>query len=406
MRRHLLAALATVATASLCLTGCGGSDNAGTGGQTPVKVALLGTFSGPVASNLPTAKAVVEAWQKYINDKGGLDGHPVDLTVKDTAGVTGTNVTAAKQAISEGAVAILDFDNDLQWVKLADQAGVPVVSATSTGAMVSKRTFPVVNSPSAQTLQILQAARTFGPKFAMAYAAEAPVAAQYAQQMAALGQTLGVSVAVSAKVSSSQPDYTAFCQSVKASGAQSYFVGLSTEIAKKVTDQCYQQGLRIPQVIFGGQTPRSWVSDPAYQGSVTQDVIAPFFDTDIPGVAKYRDAMEKYLPNLPGSEDDASTGAQGWALTQMLEYAVQHGDGVTRDDIFTGLYTAKDETLNGLIAPVTYVEGETTHVNCGFLWKIDNNTFAPGPDGTKPTCAEPSQVEALDNKIIASLGGG
>jgi branched-chain amino acid transport system substrate-binding protein len=402
-------ALTAITIANLVVAGCSSDTNPDAGGSAKsgdsVKVALLGVFSGQLSSGYPIVQDVVKAWAKNINDNGGLDGRPVELIVKDTGGPTGTNVSAAKEVINEGVAAILDVDNDVPWVKLADQAGVPVIAQPSIGALVTDGVFPMAASPSAAIMLMLEAAKDFGPKFALGYAAESSVAAQYAAQFDAIAKEVGVSVVVSSRISASQPDYTAFCQSLKDTGADSVFIGHSAAIAKKVADQCFQQGVTIPKIMLGGQTPRDWITDPAYQGSLTTDVVAPFFDDSIPGVADYRKAMKKYLPSLEGTADDNSFALQGWALTQMLEYAVEKGGGATAKDIYAGLYSAKGETLDGLIAPVTYVEGEKTHGNCGFSWLIKDDDFALGPHGAESYCVDAETVKKLDEPLMAALGG-
>ncbi len=404
MRKSSLSMLAVGAAAALALAGCSGGDS-GSGSGDTVKVAFLGSLSGAAGSTGPTTKAVVEAWAKDVNARGGLDGHQVELTAKDTAGPTGTNINAAKEVIANGADVILDLDtSDIQWVSLAEQAKIPVIGASSVAPLISTNVFPIINSSNAQLFSVVSAAKEFGPEAAVGYAAEVPIAAQYATLTETLGKEVGVSVVQSTKLSSSQPDYTAFCQGLKSSGAESYLLSLSTPIAQKVTDQCYQQGVKLPQVLYGGQTPRSWLADPAYNGSVAQDIVAPFFDTSVPGVATYREALKKYLPSLPDSADDSSGGTVGWALGKMLEYGVEHGGGTSSEDIKKGLYTAKDETLDGLIAPVTYTEGETTHVTCSFLWKIENGKYALTDAGAKPFCPVSDElVTKYDDQLAQSL---
>ncbi|MEV5850551.1 ABC transporter substrate-binding protein [Streptomyces sp. NPDC051985] len=409
MRNKAPSTLAVMAAAALVLAGCSNSGSSSAdvsgGSKDAVKVAFLGNATGAAGSTGKTTMDVVEAWGRYINDNGGLDGHPVEVIAKDVAGATGTNVNDAKEVIGQKVAAIFDLDtSDTQWVKLAEQAKIPVIAASSVSPLISTNVFPVINGSNAQTYEVIKAAKKIGDNTAVGYAAEVPLSAQYAAQMATLGKQGGVSVVVSSKLSASQPDYTAFCQLLKDKGADSYILALSTPIAKKVTDQCWQQGVEIPQVIFGGQTPRSWLKDPAYQGAVAQDITAPFFDDKIPGVASYRTAMKKYLPDLLGSADDSSAGTTGWAMGKMLEYAVEKGGGVTSDAVTKGLYTAKNETLDGLIAPVTYTEGETTHVPCGFFWTIKDKDFALTDAGAKPVCAPEAAVKKLDDQLAKALG--
>jgi hypothetical protein len=141
-------------------------------------------------------------------------------------------------------------------------------------------------------------------------------------------------------------------------------------------------------------------------GLVAQDNTAPFFDhSSTPGLAEYQAAMNKYVPGLLGSPDESSGALLGWALGKMIEYAAQHGKGTTAEDLLTGLYTAKDETLAGIIAPVTYVKGETTHVLCGFLWTIKDKNYALTDKGVSPVCAPADVIVPADDALAKSLSG-
>jgi branched-chain amino acid transport system substrate-binding protein len=349
---------------------------------------------------------VVEKWAVDVNSRGGLDGHPVQLVVKDTAGGTGANVTAVQEVISQKVSAIFDLDfSDVQWVKLADQAGIPVIGEATVSQLLSPTVFPTVASASAAGYVLVKAAQTIGNKIAIAYAAEVPAASQYSAQITSAAKALGASVVASSKVSLSAPDYTAFCQLVKNSGAQEYVVVLSTAAAQKLTDQCWQQGVHLPQVILGANSPRSWLSDPAYDGSVSVDTLAPFFDESVPGVAEYRAAMQKYLPSLLGSPDDNSGGLGGWVIGKLLEFAVSAGKGTSPEAILKGLYTAEDQTLDGAAPPLTFIQGKHAQVNCEFVYTIKNKNYALTAQGANPLCAPASLVAASDAQLAKSLGG-
>ena len=386
-------------------TGSGTSSGQSSATGSPVKVAFLGTISGPTGSNGATVAQVVQAWGRYINDHGGLAGHPVEIEVHDTAGATGASIPIAKAVVAEKVAAIFDLDaTDYQWVKMAEAAGIPVISNSTASQQLSKDVFPTAASNAVQQYLFSAAAKTLGTKTAIGYAAETPVAAQYAASIKSIATQQGVSVVVSAKLSSSQPDYTAFCQLLKSSGAQSSLLALSTATVQKVADQCWQQGAHIPQVQSGFQFLNSWLKDPAFNGAIMVDQSAPFFDSSIPGIAAYRAAMKTYLPSLLGSTNDSSAGVAGWAYGEMLAYGVSHGGGVTSADIIKGLHTAKDETLDSLIAPMTFTAGDFAKGYCEFFWAVKNGGYALTSSGTKPVCAPKSVIDPMEAAVAKSFG--
>jgi branched-chain amino acid transport system substrate-binding protein len=116
MRRiALLIALLPVLAATIA-AGCGGgSESAGTGGGTgtggasgePIKIGaslpLTGDFSEPGVA----AQQGYQIWQQLINDKGGLLGRPVTITVKDDQSDQNVVVTDYNALIQQEKVDLL-----------------------------------------------------------------------------------------------------------------------------------------------------------------------------------------------------------------------------------------------------------------------------------------------------------
>jgi len=223
-----------------------------------------------------------------------------------------------KSAITQDHVAaIVDFDtNDATWIPYAAQQSVPVIPGSAgLGSLLSDDVFPVLTSPLALSYALVAEAKTYGTKVAIGYAAEIAGGEEEVTLSKTFGAGLGVNVVVASKLPSSAPDYTAFCQQVKQSGATSYTLAFAAATAKKITDQCYQQGVRIPQVLIGPAVPPSWISDPAFKGDIAVDGVAPFFDTSVAGVAQYRSALQQYEPSIThsslGGSPDVHSGREG-----------------------------------------------------------------------------------------------
>ncbi len=126
-RRWLLVLTAAGLVAALVLTACGGSSkssssssnasstSAGGGGAStsasaptgsPIKTMTITSLNsqGPVYPNIAiTAKA----YEKWINAKGGINGHPLQVTVCDEHGKPTDAAACARQAVSMHAVSVV-----------------------------------------------------------------------------------------------------------------------------------------------------------------------------------------------------------------------------------------------------------------------------------------------------------
>src|SRR5205085_150337 len=56
------------------------------GVRSPVRIASVGTYSGPIGAILVANVEGLRVWVRWINGRGGLNGHPVTLAVADDGG--------------------------------------------------------------------------------------------------------------------------------------------------------------------------------------------------------------------------------------------------------------------------------------------------------------------------------
>ncbi|MCW3063732.1 MAG: lipoprotein, partial [Solirubrobacterales bacterium] len=120
----LVAALAAGAVA-MGLSACGGSSSSstssGTGASaagttttastklptgTPIKTMTITSLNsqGPVYPNISIS---AKAYEKWINAHGGIKGHPLQATVCDEHGKPTDAAACARQAVSDGDVAVV-----------------------------------------------------------------------------------------------------------------------------------------------------------------------------------------------------------------------------------------------------------------------------------------------------------
>jgi branched-chain amino acid transport system substrate-binding protein len=100
----------------------------------PIKIALITSETGIAAAEFSTSPQGFLARVDAQNAAGGINGHKIDPIVFNDQGSTTTVVTAVQQAISEGAVGIV---NDTPFFfaayKVAQQKGIPVTGGSFDG---------------------------------------------------------------------------------------------------------------------------------------------------------------------------------------------------------------------------------------------------------------------------------
>jgi branched-chain amino acid transport system substrate-binding protein len=407
---------------ALAVTACGsssvgGGSSAGAGGagaasSNQIVIGDIGEYTGTFASGTGGFPAALNAWARYVNANGGIAGRQVKMVNMDvgTSTSAGASLTAAEQLITDDhAVAIIDLDsNDATWLPYATQQGVPVIGAVGQTAapLLTADSFPITFSEPDFGYAFAKAAASLGPKFGVAYCAEASGCAQFATLFKAFGGALGVHIAVAAPLSASAPDYTAFCQELKDTDVNSYLLVLPAQTSAKITEQCYQQGVKATQLLFPYAINSSLKSQPAYDNSLIVDnMAAPFWDTSIPAVATMRTALAKYTSDVLGTQLDNSYLEYAWASGQLLAAAISNIKGdVTAASVKQGLYSLKGETLDGLTAPLSFAPAKPTSINCFYTWKVSNGQFVVPPGGSTPTCAPAALVNPVLSMITKSAG--
>ena len=105
-------------------------DDAGEPTGEPIKVMTI----APRESNLPTYPNIfgtAEVYEKYINDRGGVAGRPLEVIGCDAKGDPNEAAACAREAVSEGVVAVLGhFEYDMSVaVPILEEAGIALLGS-------------------------------------------------------------------------------------------------------------------------------------------------------------------------------------------------------------------------------------------------------------------------------------
>lgn len=422
MSQHLkVASLATAAAALMAMTACSSSgggntpsaDGATTGSATTtggtstsaaaasgaaIKVGIIcscsGAFGGSVTGQVNTYRALVNE----INGSGGINGHKIDLTVKDDAANPGTSQSQYQSLVSEHVVAIADFSFvDQPWAASVAKSGIPVVGANIEDASFNSYAdfYPEGQTQDSITkATVLSAQAANATKIGILYCAEAPTCQQSAADDKTYGQQLGTPVVYSTQVSGSSTNFTAQCVAAQQAHADAMVILAAPTTAATIATDCSRQGYKPAYVMEGAAVN----FDTAKKTPGLQDKLVaaynnlPYF-VDAPGITAMNTAIDKYYPTLRG---DASVWNQealnGWGSGLLLQAAIKAG-GLTASDtpssaeIVKGLTSLKDETLGGMAPPLNFTAGQPHKIDCWFTAEVDNGTTKLLNNG-KVTCTK------------------
>ena len=96
---------------------------------TPLLLAVIADASGPVAGSQANANKHVQAWADYINAKGGVNGHPVTIEFRDTAGDPAKAQAAIDELLAKKPVAwvLAASSTESAMAESLGKSGIPVL---------------------------------------------------------------------------------------------------------------------------------------------------------------------------------------------------------------------------------------------------------------------------------------
>jgi branched-chain amino acid transport system substrate-binding protein len=383
-----------VGSGVLPLTIAAGSQSAGAAAA-PLSVGVMCSCSGALGGPVQAGEDVYEAWAKSVNASGGLDGHPVTLTLENDQTNPGTSVSEAQTLVSDHVDAILDLSEvDQAWESTVAAAKIPVVGANTseTPFYTNPDFYPEGQTNDSTTYANVVTAKDAGAKnLGDLYCAEAAACAQGVPLIEAAGKQLKVPVVYNAEISATAPNYTAQCVAAQQDKVSSVFVGDASFIIAKVATDCSQQNYSPIWVTEGEGFGPSMQSAPGLKDKLWSEYnTLPYFakNTQMSDMDK---SVNKYFPGvLTNQQNWSQFAAQAWTAGLLLRDAVK-GGGLSSSgtpsssEIVKGLQSLKGDTLDGTAPPLTFAAGKDHHIDCWFTARVENGVPTV-INGGKTTC--------------------
>jgi branched-chain amino acid transport system substrate-binding protein len=336
----------------------------------PIVMGSLQTLSGPLGTAAAGDPTLISNWVQDVNSHGGINGHPVKISVADDAGDVTKAQSLLQGFVSAKVVGLVGDTNP----DTADATGsyllqhkIPVIGgATNTPVWFSNPMFFPSGSNYAAYLygSALEVKKAGISKLALAYCDETNCR-QYAGVTSGYARKLGIDVVLKQQHSLTQTDFTADCQALKDSGATGVSTVSTPDILARFTTACQSLGYNPDWFAVSSQQLTSFDQNPNWTQHGAQNNFPWFQTAGSPQLEKFGQLSQ----DIPAAQHTVGLASVFVAL-EMFKAAATAGiprDGTpTTADLLKGLYTFKNNTVGGLTVPLTFAAGQPAHA--GFCW--------------------------------------
>jgi branched-chain amino acid transport system substrate-binding protein len=332
----------------------------------------------------------INAWVGWVNNHGGIDGHPVKVIVKDDKGIPTVAVSAAKTLIQDdhvlGIVSLFSagtpsMANVLQTSNVALVAGEPIFLGVP-------NFFPTSGTVDNLNVGFATLTKQLGAHTLGWVTSNASTAASVGTQTAHKAATAAGLGFYSAALPNAVPSYTPTCLDLKQHTVDAVWTIFLPRIAGDCTAQNYSP--KWETVIVGGNdnVVQPLVSDTAkakYSVFSLQWAFPWFLNT--PALNDFHQAVSQYGGGIAAGPTTAET----WQGLTVAQYALSKlGPNPTSSDFLNALYTIKNQSIGGVTVPLTYTQGaKIQEVPCFFTTEVSDGQLS-APRSMSPVCAPTS----------------
>lgn len=352
----------------------------GAGGSTPVPpvaggpkstivIGNVGTYSGPAGSSLADLPVGVQVWSRWINDRGGVNGHPIKFVVADDGADPARHRALVQQlAETQGAIAFVGNGEVLTGassVQYLTTKGIPVIGNEGGSDWFYSSPTYFTHVSTGQTYwravasSVAAVAKAKGKKkWASITCTEATTCGDADRIWTSEGEMKGQGLqpVYNARSSLAQPDFTAECLNARNAGAEILTMVMDASTVQRVAASCVRQGYKpiFTEVAASSKTEHA-ADQNLSSGLIASVGLFVWTDGSTPATAEFQDVIKKYLGKPPGAGH-----AAGWAAARVFEKAAAGiGEPPTAAAVLEGLYSFKGETVGGLVMPLTFTRGQT-----------------------------------------------
>jgi branched-chain amino acid transport system substrate-binding protein len=361
---------------------------AAAGPQGTINIGSVGSISGLVGSALKPGVDGLRVWVQWVNSRGGLNGHQVNLIVADDQSDPARHRALVQQLVDEqGVVAFVQNAEALSGagsVSFHQERRIPVIGSEGSNQYWNENSmyFPQMSHGDNFSLGTFagqaQWAREHGyTRFGQIVCTEASSCNRSLPMARKHAAAFGLEIVYQAQASLAKPDYTAECLNARNAGAQAIGVGLDPNGVSRVAASCARQGYYPAYLIPSASSAPQHLTDPNIREMGTDSPVAPFGS---PATAEMTEAFARYLPDVQVTVSHV----EGWVAGKLLERAAAGLTEPTSAAILEGLWSIQGDDLGGLTAPRTFSrEAPSAMVTCWFVLEGRDGQLVPYADGQR-----------------------
>jgi branched-chain amino acid transport system substrate-binding protein len=363
--------------------------------RSPIVIGSIGTYSGPLGSVLTEMVNAVQVWTRFINDRGGLNGHAVKLLIADDGGDPARHRAQVQDLVERQKVIAFVANGEAisgqGSISYLQEKRVPVIGSEGANDYFYENSmyFPQMPTGSALLKAFLaSAAQQLVPakkKLATLVCREATACTVADRIWGADGyaKSHGFEVVYRGQASVAQPDFTAECLNAQRSGAEVVLILMDTNSVLRVANSCHRQAFN-PTFAWGGNaTSRTQPGTPGLDGGSIGATVFPWMVGDTPATAEFQGAMAQYQKGV------APTGSHtvGWVAAKLFERAAAAmPEPPSAAAVLEGLWKISNDDLGGLTYPLAFQRDKPAQPRvCWFNVRIAGGAFT-APAGARYTC--------------------
>ncbi|MGW2342626.1 ABC transporter substrate-binding protein [Streptomyces sp. NPDC001661] len=354
--------------------GGGGKAGGGKSGGGPVVIGSVGTTSGPGGVAFAQGPRALQAWAATVNANGGIDGRKVQVIVMDDGADASKGRSQMQELVEQRkVVAIVASFTTTQtmnaWRSYVEKKQVPVIGGDcSTTAWTAS---PMLFSECPGTNSALDGLAQVGAKYGKGkklgalFCTDSDACTHVHERFFGSGNAAkryGLDPVYNAKISVTQPDFTAECIQARNADVDLMLVTGDPNTVNRVASSCSRQNFN-PQFLQPGATvDGTTASKPGLKNVLAVTPVFPFKGSSAAGFGQFNSAWNKY----GGGKAPGPSAAQGWASAKVFEKAARGAGDITRAGLIKELRTFRGQRFDGLTVPLTYTSKGSNDTKCAF----------------------------------------
>lgn len=360
------------------------------GGGPPIVIGSVGRYSGPGGSSWAQGPRALQAWAATVNARGGIGGRQVEVIVEDDHNDPARARAKVQELVEQhNAVAIVaamgTSETLSSWKGYVQKKNVPVIGGSCNPGWEGPMLYMECPSSDSQLYGtvLLGAKQGDGNKFGAMFCTESSDCSRVEDRWFNKGyaERAGLDPVYRAKISLTQPDYTAECIQARDAGVELLSVAGDASTVARVAYSCHRQNFDPQFLQISTSVESSTVTEPGLSDMLLAMPTFPFAGASFPASSEFQSVWQKYGDGTaPGP-----AAALGWASAKIFETAARKAGDVSSAGLVRALHTFRNDRFGGLTVPLSYGPSGTSDSTCMFSMKGAGGKWT-APGGAKPIC--------------------